>query len=1422
MSNLVLDVRDAVSGDVLKDFRFIVNLDNVGDPASPNPLDWPSLRPAESHSPVVATGDSGAPAVTLPDGRYLISVLAPGHKLGGAHVQLAGDTQVTVSLVPHPLPLSRILVRVFHDHHPLNGEDDVPLEEGLAGFHIVVSDSIGEVTVDAFGNVIGTLYEQDAQGSPVLDSDGKPIPIPGTGGRILTDQNGLARVENLPPGKYGVEAIPPDGSPWVQTTTIEGTKTIDAWIEEGNSGYLAEEGFTMPIVWIGFAKPTGWGEIKAPGTGRVSGTVRTIMEFAPPGQPPALGPPVDRPWIALTDIGGNDELVYLDRGGPDGRFAIEQVPAGTYQLAVFDDPLDYIISFWTVIVAEGAEVDLGDLALPRWYGWIKGKVFRDDNENGRLDPGEQGIPNVAVNTHFKDGSIQYSTVTGLDGSYEFPEVFELEHFTVAEVGFTRFGRTGATAQPNVGHPYQVETTYPGALTLATLTGAGETNRIDWGKKEYPLAGPDGRRGTGDDETNGGISGVVYYATTRNELNPANALAEPYEPGIPNVTLNLYRKNGELLEPVGSTKSDAWTHPRDCVRPDGSVDPECTEIPANSGQVREGVFDGGYAFEPLSPGTYVVEVVAPPGYKAVDEGSVNTGEGDEYRIALAPPPYEGASRTRKVVVLREGQNAACDFFLYTEVPIPGRILGYVFDDLNLETDPASPLFGEKRGVPHTPVGIRDFTGRLLKTLRTDANGAFEVLLPSTYTTNVPLPSGVAPGMYRVIGNDPGDPDAPNPDYNPDYHVLPLVFDVWPGKTTYADVAILPIVPFVGLPGSPFATPPQCAPSADAPQLKAVGPAAIFPSGSRTLTITGTGFGAAGGQVVLGEQPLPLASWSETVITAKVPLEFTPGAWPLQIRTAGGKATTVGLIVHVLGAGYSPPVVTVPPDGSIQQAIDDAPEGALILVSPGYYYANLILHKNVKLQGHGALATVIDGRFFRSYEAEWRARLAALTYDGPELTSGGQTITVVAKEGAFRPDFRSQIDGFTITGGQGQEGGGILVHAHGSYLEISNNVIVRNGGGFGGGVTIGQAYRGDNHNYSIRIHHNLIAHNGGVSLAGGIGLFSGADHYEIDHNDVCGNYSAEYGGGISHFGFSPGGKIHDNRIIFNASFDEGGGVLLGGEQPLPPAELSAGAGAVDFYNNLVQGNVSGDDGGGLRLLKFGAWPCRVWNNLIVNNVAADLGGGIALDDASSVAIFGNTIAKNASTATAEDSDRLPHGAGLVSEAHSPAFQASLPPGSPAFSDPVLFDNLFWDNRAYHFDPANNRLADDYQVIDDEVFGTLTPAHVTHHYSYLSRPAPSAGGAGNILYDGTNPPGFVAEYTTQIAAQAMQGQPGFITLKIILATPELEGDYHITPVSPAVDAGTAELSLAGVTYRAPDDDFDHNARPKGAGYDMGACEA
>jgi hypothetical protein len=1511
-----------VDGAPIANYRYMVNLDNTGNPADapadcdpinpgyPATCDWPSIRGSDSNSPVVATGDNTTVMpITLPQDRYLISVLAPGYKLGGRHVTLDATATITVELAqlqPNPLPLGMARIRVFHDGAAVNSQPDIPREgppcsvalqidvngrqfcpNPADAFHVILHDPIGENTVDWFGNPICTEYQRDQAGNIIFDPGGAPIPVPDTGGKCLTDPYGEVAIPNLGPGKYAAQAIPPDGQGWIQTSTIEGKHEIDVWVEEGDDGWASFEGFQAPMADFGFVRECAFGSTTdncpandVAGAATITGRGLTFVEFIPQINQQVLTDPLDRPWVALNDIINSDAQVFLGRGNPDGTFSIPNVPDGTYQLVIWDDPLDYIIWFRTVTVAGGVSVDVGDIGVPRWFGWLSGYVFLDDGldyngntipgvdlaNNGRRDcaaPGvtatcERGLPGVDLDVRFRNGSLQYANLTdsrrGLEGYYSYDEIFPFGGFTVAEVGFGRFARTGLTTASDFGLAAAITETLGldadgGGLLANHLPWFGIRNYVEWGKRPYA---PD---------ENGGISGVVYYAVTRNELDPRLAAVEDYEPGIPGVTVRLYDATGTIL--LNETQTDAWSRPTGCVLRDSNgsllpdplgLGPNCIEAIQLTGQLRPGVFDGGYAFEslfinfgapsevevsPLPPGDYVVEVVPPPGYEIVKEEDQNTDQGDDFIPLVPPPPCVGALHyvddprnpadgtwtplcDRRRVTLNGQQNAASDFFLFTDVPIPGRLAGYLFDDLNIETNPNLINYGEKRGVGNTPIGIRDYTGRLITTVRTDPNGAIDVLLPSTYTASCPTPGGVCPGMYRVVGNDPGDPASPNPDYNPNYETREFIFDVWPGKTTPLDIALLPIAN-VGA---------TCSLPDTAPEFFAVSQPWISFTSPR-ITIFGENFGSVEGALEYGGISIPpqYVTWSDTQITIdytgdpQSAFDADAGARQLSITTATGQRVRSSITIHVLGAGYNPTVVTVTPAsgfGAIQNAIEAATGNRLIVVMPGVYTETLILHdnnRNIKLQGVGpggvyangsvVQGSVLDGRFALNNLAAWTALLDVVPFAGNAEIPQGQILTYLGQPGDYGAAYNAQLDGFRLQGSRGEMAGAIYVNAFVNDLEISNNVIWSNFGGYGGAVTIGQPYVGDNNNDDISVHHNRILNNGGARLAGGVGIFNGADNYEFADNDLCGNYSAEYGGGLSHFGLSTGGRIHHNRVYYNASFDEGGGLMVGGELPLPPAVLGQGSGMVSVYDNLIQANLANDDGGGVRLLQPLASPVRIANNLIVNNVATDIGSAIALDDAANVVIVNNTIARNNTTSTAEDSDGLP-AAAVSSQYHSVAFEATNPPG-PAFSDPVLLNNIFWQNLAYTWDGAQLNPG---PMIDLELFAAVGTDALNPRFSLLTVPY-IAGSNNQVGLD----PQFAASYANMLDAAAFIIEPNFVTVNItnVELPVELQGNYHVAGTSPAVDAGVAYVADA----LAPCDDFDGDGRPNGLRHDVGADE-
>ncbi len=281
----------------------------------------------------------------------------------------------------------------------------------------------------------------------------------------------------------------------------------------------------------------------------------------------------------------------------------------------------------------------------------------------------------------------------------------------------------------------------------------------------------------------------------------------------------------------------------------------------------------------------------------------------------------------------------------------------------------------------------------------------------------------------------------------------------------------------------------------------------------------------------------------------------------------------------------------------------------------------------------------------------------------------------------------------------QGGAIMADQYVRDFNITNNQIQSNGGSYGT-IRIGTpdlpgttASAQSNHNDRLKVANNRIVANGGTNLAGALGIFSGADNYTVAGNDFCGNFSAEYGGAISHYGYSNNGSISRNRIYYNQGYDEGGGIMIAGALPANNSQLTPGAGAVNIDGNTLISNQSNDDGGGIRFLMAGNYPMNVTNNIIANNLSTHEGGGIALDDAPNVRLVNNTIVKNITTATAATNGAVcvdptagcikpPNPAGLSTGMNStgPAgLQSHLPAGSPAFSNPLMFNNIFWDNRA-----------------------------------------------------------------------------------------------------------------------------------------------
>ena len=263
-STLTVSVVSAADATPITNFKYIINIDNTGtttqrspadgcSPASPGYPDsckWVSIAGTASFSPIYTQGNQDDfngvlnNGFALPDGRYLISVLADGYKIDGEHftVPFTGSGLVTVKMQPYDLPDGTIQAAVFEDTAPTNSAPDVPAERGLAGFVGHIHDYIDEVTTNVYGDPLcgdshcvsqcyvvnggvdlGTVAPIDSYGRCPFTVDGAGFGLPGQ----TLNVEGKLEIPNLGPNRYALSITPPDGSGWIQTTTLEGNHDWD-------------------------------------------------------------------------------------------------------------------------------------------------------------------------------------------------------------------------------------------------------------------------------------------------------------------------------------------------------------------------------------------------------------------------------------------------------------------------------------------------------------------------------------------------------------------------------------------------------------------------------------------------------------------------------------------------------------------------------------------------------------------------------------------------------------------------------------------------------------------------------------------------------------------------------------------------------------------------------------------------------------------------------------------------------------------------------------------------------------------------------------------------------------------------------------------------------------------------------------------
>ncbi|HZV54355.1 MAG TPA: hypothetical protein VFF82_05380, partial [Rhodocyclaceae bacterium] len=419
-------------------------------------------------------------------------------------------------------------------------------------------------------------------------------------GTTLSPLAGHAVIANMYPGLYEVVASPgadriARGEEWLQTNTLDGTKAIEAFIKAGEPAYFQEFGPGGYHVAVGFANPAIINARKAsvcanqPCTSTIYGLVTATRMSRTPDQRVYSSGSYDAYSFGqcYASLGAPDSADFaFAKCNPDGTFTFTNIPKGNLKVTIFDQWNDLLVDgLSTPIKVDGDSIGTPaqplEIAVTQWRTNLYGRVFLDQNGDNVSQKEEPGLPLVPYNIRYRDGSYVGFNNTDMAGNAGFNEVFPYLNWLVVDIDSARYKLSGVHVVYDAGGPVDgttgggtsdiaaglantiesptahlpVDLRIPGARYCASADcPAGDTAGGSTGRVDPPWASTQGWQGLLGQNSfieyamkpfapgeNGGIKGHVIYTSTRPFDDPALLLQLSWEPGVPNVTVNLYQE-----------------------------------------------------------------------------------------------------------------------------------------------------------------------------------------------------------------------------------------------------------------------------------------------------------------------------------------------------------------------------------------------------------------------------------------------------------------------------------------------------------------------------------------------------------------------------------------------------------------------------------------------------------------------------------------------------------------------------------------------------------------------------------------------------------------------------------------------------------------------------------------------------------------
>jgi uncharacterized repeat protein (TIGR01451 family) len=330
----------------------------------------------------------------------------------------------------------------------------IALSQGLSG----TNNNFGELLP---GSLAGFVYD-DSNNNGVKDSGehgigGVAIMLTGTNDQgpvslsTTTAADGSYKFDNLRPGTYAIQETQPanyqDGADTIGSLggTVGNDLFTNIALAQGNHGTDYDFGEINPSSLAGNVyHDTNENGILDPGESGIAGVTLKLTGQTASGNP-----------VSLTT-----------QTAADGSYIFDHLQAGTYSIQETQpggwlDGKDSVGSaggvmtndnFASIVLGEGTHgnnYNFGELQA----GSLAGHVWQDDNNNGVIDPGEQGIGGVVINLSGHDdlgNTVTQQTTTAADGSYNFgnlrPGTYNLDEVQPASYvdGKDSLGSLGGT------------------------------------------------------------------------------------------------------------------------------------------------------------------------------------------------------------------------------------------------------------------------------------------------------------------------------------------------------------------------------------------------------------------------------------------------------------------------------------------------------------------------------------------------------------------------------------------------------------------------------------------------------------------------------------------------------------------------------------------------------------------------------------------------------------------------------------------------------------------------------------------------------------------------------------------------------------------------------------------------------------------